>query len=82
MARVDDPGVSVVVTLSQQSVASLAVAHGVSQVAAARKLAAFFRRLGVQAVLDATIGRDLALMETANEFIERYQNAYPELSTG
>lgn len=74
-----DPTVSVVVTVSGQSVASLAVAHNLTTTAAAHKLAAFFRGLGVKAVFDVSSGRDLALQETAAEFVWRFREEQSEL---
>lgn len=81
VARLKDPSCTVVVSISGQSVASLAVAHNLSQVAAARKLAAFFRRLGVAAVLDVSPGRDMALMEAASEFVQRYKDTREQRNT-
>ena len=69
---------SVVVTLSTQSIASLAVAHSLSPGETARKLAGFLRKLGVKAVVDAGTGRDLALLEAAAEFIQRYKDVHPQ----
>ena len=69
---------SVVVTLSTQSIASLAVAHSLSPGETARKLAGFLRKLGVKAVADAGTGRDLALLEGAAEFIQRYKGVHPQ----
>ena len=41
------------------------------------RLTGFFKGLGVKAVLDTNTGRDIALLEAAAEFIERYKAAHP-----
>ena len=46
------------------------------------RLTGFFKGLGVKAVLDTNTGRDVALLEAAAEFIERYRAAHPEHATG
>lgn len=68
-----------VITLSRQSLASLAVASKLTPQQVATKLAACLRGLGAKAVLDAGTGRDLALMEAAAEFLDRYRAQHPEL---
>lgn len=76
--RLKDPGKHVVVSVSQQSAASLAVAHGLSTGTAARKLSGLLRSLGVKAVFDIGAAREVSLRESANEFIVRYKRAHPE----
>jgi Iron only hydrogenase large subunit, C-terminal domain len=69
----------VVISISPQSRASLAALHGVSAAAAAKRLAGFFRdRCGAGFVVDTACGRDLALMETAAEFVARCRAARPQ----
>lgn len=64
-----------VVALSQQAVASIAVAEGMPLGVCARKLATFLRvELGFDAVVDLAFARHLALVEAAHEFIERYRS--------
>ena len=63
------------VSLSQQSVASLALAHNLPLQTAARKLVAFLKSLGVRAVFDIGIARQLALVESADEFVQRHKRA-------
>lgn len=63
----------VVVSLSPQSVASLAVQYEQSMDGMARRLSTFFKSLGVHYVFDTVFARDLARQETANEFIKRYK---------
>ena len=43
------------------------------------RLTGFFKGLGVKAVLDTNTGRDIALLEAAAEFLERYKAAHPGL---
>lgn len=46
-----------------------------------RKLTTFFKSLGVKALFDTSCSRDLALIESCNEFIARYkqrQSSYDE----
>lgn len=38
----------------------------------------FFKGLGVKAVLDTNTGRDIALLESAAEFLQRYKAAHPD----
>ncbi|KAK9826721.1 hypothetical protein WJX81_001163 [Elliptochloris bilobata] len=73
LARLASPGVAVVVSISPQSRAALAALHGLPPAAAQARLAAFLKALGVRMVLDASAGRDLALLEAAAEFVARYR---------
>lgn len=82
LARLADPGTTVVVSLSPQSRAALAAFYGLPPGQAQRRLAGFLKGLGVRAVLDAGAGRDLALLEAAAEFVERYRRAHPEHAGG
>ena len=66
-------GFSVVVTLSPPAVASLAQRAGLRPSEAQGSLVAFFRGIGAAAVLDDSAGRELALLEAADEFVERFQ---------
>ena len=64
-----------IVALSQQSVASLAVRHGLSLEACARKLAHFLRTaLHFDGVADLSRARQLALAEAAAEFLRRHRD--------
>ena len=56
---------TVVLSLSRQSIASLAAAHKLTPQQAAGQLAASLRGLGAKAVFDAGTGRELALLEAA-----------------
>ena len=82
LAKLADPGTTVVVSLSPQSRAALAAFHGLPPGEAQRRLTGFLKGLGVRAVLDASVGRDFALLEAAAEFVERYRQAHPPEQLG
>lgn len=63
---------SVVVTLSPQTVASIAHVLGARLIDTFVFLATMLKSLGVQYVLDASAGGDVALMESGYEFLRRY----------
>ena len=66
----------VVVSVSPQSRASLAHAAGLDALDAARRLAGFFKNVaGAAYVFDTTASRDLSLLESCEEFVERYRAA-------
>lgn len=64
----------IAISISPQARASLAVKYGLSILETARKLTGFFKSLGAHYVFDTTFSRDLALIETANEFMKRFRN--------
>lgn len=68
-------GKAVIVSLSPQSRASLAVHFGISPLEVFKKLTTFFKSLGVKAVFDTSCSRDLTLIESCNEFIKRYRES-------
>ncbi|XP_050213456.1 protein NAR1 [Mercurialis annua] len=68
-----DKGRAVVISVSPQSRASLAVHFGLSPLQVIKKLTTFFKSLGVKAVFDTSSSRDITLIETCNEFIARYK---------
>ncbi|KAJ4838743.1 Cytosolic Fe-S cluster assembly factor nar1 [Turnera subulata] len=68
-------GKPIIISLSPQSRASLAVHFGVSQLQVFKKLTTFLKSLGVKAVFDTSCSRDLTLIETCNEFISRYRQS-------
>ncbi|CAI0374341.1 unnamed protein product [Linum tenue] len=70
-----DKGKAIIVSLSPQSRASLAVHFGLSPPQVFRKLTTFFKSLGVKAVFDTSCSRDLALIEACNEFVSRYKES-------
>ncbi|KNE62980.1 hypothetical protein AMAG_08150 [Allomyces macrogynus ATCC 38327] len=66
------PG-QLVVTLSQQSIASLAAKYALSPATVARKVTWFATHvLGAMRVLDVAFFRDVALTEAAHELVDRY----------
>lgn len=68
-------GKTVVVSLSPQSRTSLAVHFNISPLQAFRKLTTFFKLLGVKAIFDTSCSRDITLIESCNEFVERYKQS-------
>lgn len=72
-------GKTVIVSVSPQSRASLAVLHGLSASETLGKLVTYMKALGVRAVLDTSTSRDLALLESAQEFMARYRARHPEI---
>ncbi|XP_062162857.1 protein NAR1 [Alnus glutinosa] len=68
-------GKVVIVSLSPQSRASIAVHFGISPLQVFKKLTTFFKSLGVKAVFDTSCSRDLTLIESCNEFIMRYKQS-------
>ena len=64
-----------VVTVSPQSRASLAARFGVDDaMEAGERLVGYLKRhLGVDFVFDEMFGRELSLLESAEEFVERYR---------
>ena len=73
-------GKTVIVSVSPQSRASLAVFYGLSPSETAGKLTHFLKSLGASFVLDTSASRDIALLETAQEFVARYKAKHPEYS--
>ncbi|KAL0272081.1 UNVERIFIED_CONTAM: hypothetical protein PYX00_005190 [Menopon gallinae] len=67
-------GKLVVVSLSIQSVVSLAQKYEMTPEQVAKCLATFFKQLGADKVIEMSIAEDLSLLEVQNEFIERYRN--------
>ena len=67
----------IVVSLSPQSVASLAVRFQLSVPTTHRVLSTYFKSLGVHTVCSTQGGNDVALLETAAEFVQRYRNRAP-----
>ncbi|KAK9935875.1 hypothetical protein M0R45_012749 [Rubus argutus] len=73
-----DKGKAVIVSLSPQSRASLAVHFGIPQLQVYRKLTTLFKSLGVKAIFDTSCSRDLTLIESCNEFMTRYNQSTDE----
>ncbi|KAG2444101.1 hypothetical protein HYH02_009043 [Chlamydomonas schloesseri] len=73
LAKLSDPRLAVVVTVSPQSRAALAAYFGLSPAATLARLAGWLRGLGAAAVWDLTTARDLVLLEEAAEFMDRFR---------
>lgn len=71
-------GKDVVVSLSPQSRASIAVHYGISPLRVFKKLTAFLKSLGVKAVFDTSCSRDIVLIEACNEFVNRFKQGGSE----
>ncbi|VVC25928.1 Iron hydrogenase,Iron hydrogenase, small subunit,Iron hydrogenase, large subunit, C-terminal [Cinara cedri] len=65
----------IVVSISIQSCISIATSRNITVECAASKLCGYFKKLGANMVLDLKLAEDLALLESQNEFIERYKSA-------
>eukprot|EP01103_Thecamoeba_quadrilineata_P018733 TRINITY_DN7316_c0_g1_i1.p1 TRINITY_DN7316_c0_g1~~TRINITY_DN7316_c0_g1_i1.p1 ORF type:complete len:487 (+),score=95.69 TRINITY_DN7316_c0_g1_i1:48-1508(+) len=65
----------VVVTVSAQSLASLASHFNIDAISTLGRLRTFFTSLGADLVLSVTFARDLALREIAQEFVVRHRSA-------
>ncbi|KAG7263250.1 hypothetical protein CRUP_038645 [Coryphaenoides rupestris] len=65
--------VVVVVSVSPQSRASLAARFGMSSSETGRRLTAFLKGLGVHHVFDTGFSRTFSLLESQQEFLERFQ---------
>lgn len=66
---------TIVLTIAQQPLLSLAQRYHLNPEEAARHLSGYFRQLGVDVVLSTKIADDLALLECRNEFVERYRES-------
>lgn len=64
----------IVFTISQQSILSLAQRYNLLIEECCRLLCGYFKSIGADFVLNSKIADDLALLESRNEFIERYRN--------
>lgn len=65
---------TIVCTVSQQSVLSLANKYGLRVEECAQLLSGYLRHLGFDYVLHTKIADDLALIESRNEFLERFKS--------
>lgn len=65
---------TIIVTISQQTLLSIAIAYELELEKCTSHLAGYFKNLGVDYVLDTKISDDLALLESRNEFFERYKS--------
>ncbi|XP_035911220.1 probable cytosolic Fe-S cluster assembly factor AGAP009023 [Anopheles stephensi] len=62
----------VVFTVSQQPILSLARKYNLPPEDTFEHIAGYFKKLGADMVIDTKIADDLALIESRNEFVERY----------
>ncbi|XP_064448322.1 cytosolic iron-sulfur assembly component 3 isoform X2 [Mirounga angustirostris] len=63
----------VVVSVSPQSRASLAARFQLTPTDTAKKLTAFFKKLGVHYVFDTAFSRNFSLLENQREFVQRFR---------
>ena len=71
--KLDDPSITVVVSLSPQSITSLAALYNIPPAHCVAALTAALKSRGVAAVFDINWARDVSLLEAASEFIRRYR---------
>lgn len=64
----------VVVSLSPQSAASLAVHFQLTLVDTAQKLTSFLKQMGVHSVFDTAFSRNFSLLESQREFVQRFRH--------
>lgn len=64
----------IVCTVSPQSVLSLAHKYGLAVEETAKRLAGYMKELGVDLVLNTKVADDLALIESRNEFVQRFKS--------
>ncbi|KAJ1956603.1 Cytosolic Fe-S cluster assembly factor nar1 [Linderina pennispora] len=69
----------VVVTIAPQSVASLAQKYNMSTLQVAQRMTAILKGMGVDHVYDSAFARDLTLVESAREFVERFKASSQQL---
>ncbi|KAM3581024.1 Cytosolic Fe-S cluster assembly factor nar1, variant 2 [Umbelopsis sp. WA50703] len=67
--------ITIVISMSPQSRASIAAKYGISPMQAHGKLTQFFKhQLGAHYFFDTSFSRDFSLVESAREFVERYRD--------
>lgn len=74
-ARLLDKNCKVVMSISPQSIVSIAHAHGLTPSECCLRVVGALKASGVKAVFDISWARDVALIEAAKEFIERYRSS-------
>lgn len=67
----------IVISVSPQTRASLAVHYGLTIVQTLARLITFFKSLGVDYVFDTSFSREFTLLESMVEFMDRYRNGGP-----
>ena len=72
----------IVISLSLQSIASIAAKHHLEVQTAAEKLSSFFRNIGIDFIFDISLARHFSLIEAQREFLERFDKSqFPVLSS-
>lgn len=66
---------TVVFSVSQQAALSLAQRYELEPEQCCKLVSGYFKSLGADLVLNTKVADDLALLESRNEFVERYRNA-------
>jgi iron only hydrogenase large subunit-like protein len=66
----------VVITISPQTQASLAAHYNMTPLSLMKCLTTYFKSIGVDMVLDTYIASQFSLLESAQEFIERYKKGH------
>lgn len=80
---IDEQIKTIVFTISQQSILSLANKYPNKSVEdIAKHLAGYFKRLGADIVLNTKVADDLSLIECRNEFVERYKSVVIDQESG
>lgn len=75
LSHTDENVKFIVITLSQQPLLSLTNKYKLPVNDAAEYLTGYFKELGADLVLNTKIADDFALLESRNEFVERYNNS-------
>ncbi|XP_054160868.1 cytosolic Fe-S cluster assembly factor narfl-like isoform X1 [Oppia nitens] len=73
---------TIVMSMSLQSIASIAAKHHLDMETTSRKLSDFFHNLGVDYILDISLARHFSIIEAQNEFLDQFnKNEFPVLSS-
>ncbi|KAJ2370664.1 Cytosolic Fe-S cluster assembly factor nar1 [Coemansia sp. RSA 2607] len=70
-----DQAKHVVVTVAPQSRASLSLKYKMSTLSVAKRMTGLLKDMGVDNVFDSAFTRDLTLVESAREFVQRYSRS-------
>jgi iron only hydrogenase large subunit-like protein len=80
--KLSDPSVTVVVSLSPQSIVSLAAVYNSHPAECVAKITTVLKSRGVAAIFDINWARDISLLESAAEFIDRYKDRQSSSGNG
>ncbi|CAG2105818.1 unnamed protein product [Medioppia subpectinata] len=73
---------TIVVSMSLQSMASIAAKYRLSVESAAQKMSSFFHSLGVDYIFDTSLAQHFSLIESQKEFMDRFEKKqFPVLSS-